>query len=82
MGFFVSKSVGDGMVTMQQTIIQILTDIQTRKTEARKEPTAPLLNELTTALATRLLIELDTMQRAGIITVGNTINDKYIKLNV
>jgi len=67
---------------MQQTIIQILTDIQSRKTEARKEPTYTLLNELTAELATRLLLELEAMKRAGIITVGNTINDKYIVLNV
>jgi soluble P-type ATPase len=67
---------------MQQTIIEILKHIESRKREAGKQPTAPLLMELNAELKTRLLHELDTMQRAGIITVGNTINDKYIKLNV
>ena len=71
---------GTKITTMQSTIIKILTEIENRNRSECKEPTAPLLINVKRELLTQLSSELEAMQRAGIITIGNTINDKYIKL--
>lgn len=67
---------------MQNTIIQILTEIERRKQSENKAPATPLLTEVQTEVKNQLLQELTEMERAGIIRIGDTINDKYIKINV
>lgn len=67
---------------MRQIILQILTDLECQKTENRKYPTATMLLELKNELNKRLIKELEEMQKEGTITIGRTINDLYIKLNV
>ena len=67
---------------MQNIIIQILTDIKRRKQSENKALTNPLLMDVHTELRNRLLLELVEMEHTGTIKIGNTINDKYIKLNV
>lgn len=67
---------------MQNIIIQIIKEIQSQKQAEDKAFTASLLLEVQAEIRNRFLRELSEMERAGIIQTGNTINDKYIKLNV
>ena len=67
---------------MQEIIFEILTDITRRKREVRKEPTTPILREVLTELNRRALLELKNLENAGKIKSGDTINDKYFKVNV
>ena len=67
---------------MQEEIIQILQDITHKKQQAGKVPDFVLLLELKSEVLKRLLIELETLKKAGNITIGDTVNDKYIKINV
>ena len=67
---------------MQNIIIQIFTEIECRKQSENKALTTPLLMEIHTEIKKRFLHELAEMERAGIIRIGDTINDKYIKINV
>jgi transcriptional accessory protein Tex/SPT6 len=65
---------------MQKTITQILVEIERRKREARKEPTAPILREIISELNRRALQELKNLENAGEIISGDTINDKYFRI--
>ena len=65
--------------TMQEIIIQILTDIENRKKEENREPTHPLLIEVRKELSCLFISELEKMQSSGKIKIGNTFNDKYIQ---
>lgn len=67
---------------MQNIIIQILTEIERRKQSENKALTAPLLMEVHTEVKNRFLHELAEMERTGIIRIGDTINDKYITINI
>jgi len=66
---------------MQEIIFEILTEITRRKREERKEPTAPILREVLTELNRRALQELKNLENAGKIKSGDTMNDKYFKVN-
>ncbi|MDR0420428.1 MAG: hypothetical protein LBH30_03130 [Prevotellaceae bacterium] len=67
---------------MQEIILEILTDITRQKREARAEPAAPILREVSQELHRRALQALQDLETAGKIVSGNTINDKYFKINV
>lgn len=67
---------------MKQLIINIVRDIEKRKADTNVIPTHAVLMEVSNEIHTRLIHELNEMQRAGIVEMGRTINDKYIKINV
>jgi len=67
---------------MQEIIIEILTVITYRKREAGIEPTTPILKEVLTELNQRALQALSYLESTGKIVSGNTVNDKYFKINV
>jgi hypothetical protein len=67
---------------MQEIIIQIIKDIQSRKQAENRHPVYPVLLEIMRELDTQFSRELETMERAGTIKIGDTINDKFIKLNI
>lgn len=65
---------------MQDILIKILKEIQNNKHSANKAITSPLLVEVKAEIIKYTLQELEAMERAGILKIGNTINDKYIML--
>ena len=65
---------------MQKIIFEIITDLTRKKREARTEPTAPILREITDELNRRKLQALQDLQAAGKIVSGETINDKYFRI--
>jgi len=67
---------------MQEIVFEIITDIAHQKREAKKEPTAPILSEISTEIRRRVLQALQDLETAGKIVSGETINDKYFKVNV
>jgi hypothetical protein len=67
---------------MQKIIFEIITDLTRQKRKARIEPTTPILREITDELNRQKLQALQGLETAGKIVSGETINDKYFKINV
>ncbi len=67
---------------MQEIIFEILTDITRQKSEAGREPNAPILREVLMELNRKALQALKDLETAGKIVSGETINDKYFKINI
>jgi hypothetical protein len=67
---------------MQNIIFEIITELTRQKREAGKEPTAPILREISDELNRRKLQALQDLETAGKIVSGDTVNDKYFKVNV
>jgi hypothetical protein len=72
------------MITdMENKILETIKQIETEKRAARRVPCYALCYEICRRLnipKIELLQELKTMQAAGVVFVGNTINDNYILL--
>lgn len=70
------------------TTLEIITQINADKIRGNKEPSYALLKEIYRDAARHYHIgakeivnaELEELVKANIITIGDTINDKYIKL--
>lgn len=62
---------------MEEALLQLVRDIQDRKREGHISPTHSLKQEVFTEVANAL----NNLYLAGKIEVGDTINDKYIKVN-
>ena len=67
---------------MQEILFEILTEITNRKREAGKVPAIALLREILTELNRRALEALKNLETGGKIVSGDTINDKYFRINV
>jgi DNA-binding XRE family transcriptional regulator len=71
------------LTNMQNEILETIKQIETEKQTARRVPCYALCYEICRRLnvpKTVLLQELKAMQAAGVVFVGNTINDNYILL--
>lgn len=70
------------------TTLEIITQINADKIRGKKEPSYALLWEIYCQAARHYAIgakeivnaELEELVKANIITIGDTINDKYIKV--
>lgn len=67
---------------MEDLILSVINDIENRKKQAGKYPAYALLQEIKTDLLLIFASEIKSMTEAGKIELGETINDKYVKLNV
>lgn len=67
---------------MREIVIRVLKAVESRNKLNKKAITTPLLMDVQAELKNMLFYELAAMEHAGIIRIGDTINDKYIKLNV
>ena len=66
---------------MRETILKIITEIESEKRARAVVPSYALVLEVTRRLHVKAMQELEQMQTAGVVHLGNTINDTYILIN-
>lgn len=66
---------------MRETILKIIREIESEKQARAVVPSHALTMEVTRRLHTTAMQELEQMQTAGVVRMGNTINDTYILIN-
>lgn len=65
---------------MEEMLMDIIREIEVEKIEEKRHPHHALMIEIQRKFISRLELVIETMQIAGKIKVGHTINDRFIKI--